>query len=121
MESANHRTPLRDRGDGHASDTTLLNTLAPVLVDFSPMDFSPTVRQSFPCQQPSGQKIDTHVYPGVIMGGTTLDPKHSVRKRTLTECVDHSRFTGSRHRWSSEASSSANHFDRHSVIGVTHI
>ncbi|GFN74015.1 hypothetical protein PoB_000052100 [Plakobranchus ocellatus] len=81
------------------------------------MDFSPTVRQSFPCQQPSGPKIDTHVYPGVIMGGTTLDPKHNVGKRTPTECVDHGRFTGSRHRWSSEASSYANHFDRHSNVG----
>ncbi|GFO43560.1 hypothetical protein PoB_007006500 [Plakobranchus ocellatus] len=80
------------------------------------MNFSPTVRQSFPCQQPSGPKIDTHVYPGVIMGGTTLDPKHNVGKRTPTECVDHGRFTGSRRRWSSEASSYANHFDRHSNI-----
>ncbi|GFO34054.1 hypothetical protein PoB_006055900 [Plakobranchus ocellatus] len=80
------------------------------------MDFSPTVRQSFPRQQPSGPKIDTHVYPGVIMGGTTLDPKHNVGKRTPTECVDHGRFTGSRHRWSSETSSYANHFDRHSII-----
>ncbi|GFO27829.1 hypothetical protein PoB_005433400 [Plakobranchus ocellatus] len=80
------------------------------------MDFSPTVRQSFPCQQPSGPKIDTRVYPGVIMGGTTLDPKHNVGKGTPTECVDHGRFTGSRRRWSSEASSYANHFDRHSNI-----
>ncbi|GFO26119.1 hypothetical protein PoB_005262400 [Plakobranchus ocellatus] len=80
------------------------------------MDFSPTVRQSFPCQQPSGPKIDTHVYPGVMMGGTTLDPKHNVGKRTPIECVDHGRFTGSRRRWSSEASSYANHFDRHSNI-----
>ncbi|GFO04907.1 hypothetical protein PoB_003141200 [Plakobranchus ocellatus] len=80
------------------------------------MDFSPTVRQSFPCQQPSGPKIDTNVYPGVIMEGTTLDPKHNVGKRTPTECVDHGRFTGSRRRWSSEASSYANHFDRHSII-----
>ncbi|GFO27944.1 hypothetical protein PoB_005444900 [Plakobranchus ocellatus] len=71
------------------------------------MDFSPTVRQSFPCQQPSGPKIDTHVYPGVII---------NVGKRTPTECVDHGRFTGSRRRWSSEASSYANHFDRHSNI-----
>ncbi|GFO36925.1 hypothetical protein PoB_006343000 [Plakobranchus ocellatus] len=69
-----------------------------------------------PSQQPSGLKIDTHVYPGVIMGGTTLDPKHNVRKGTPTECVDHSHFTGSRHRWSSEASSYANHFDKHSII-----
>ncbi|GFO13818.1 hypothetical protein PoB_004032300 [Plakobranchus ocellatus] len=66
--------PWDDRGDGHPSDTTLLNTLAPVL-----MDFSPTVRQSFPRQQPSGPKIDTHVYPGVypgvIMGGPHTRPK----------------------------------------------
>ncbi|GFN81545.1 hypothetical protein PoB_000805100 [Plakobranchus ocellatus] len=80
------------------------------------MDFSPTVRQNFPRQQPSGPKIDTHVYPGVIMGGTTLDPKHNVGKRTPTECVDHGRFTSSKHRWSSKASSYANHFDRHSII-----
>ncbi|GFN93237.1 hypothetical protein PoB_001974300 [Plakobranchus ocellatus] len=80
------------------------------------MDFSPTVRQSFPRQQPSGPKIDTHVYPGVIMGGTTLDPKHNVGKRTPTECVDHGSFTGSRYRWSSEASSYTNHSDRHSII-----
>ncbi|GFO19763.1 hypothetical protein PoB_004626800 [Plakobranchus ocellatus] len=80
------------------------------------MDFSPTVRQSFLRQQPSGPKIDTYVYPGVIMGGTTLDPKHNVGKRTPTECVDHGRFTGSRHRWSSEASSYPNHFDRHCII-----
>ncbi|GFN73732.1 hypothetical protein PoB_000023800 [Plakobranchus ocellatus] len=86
------------------------------------MDFSPTVQQSFPRQQPSGPKIDTHVYPGVIMGVTTLDPKHNVGKRTPTERVDHGRFTGSRHRWSSGASSYANHFDRHSIIGCnTHI
>ncbi|GFN85463.1 hypothetical protein PoB_001196900 [Plakobranchus ocellatus] len=50
------------------------------------------------------------------MGGTTLNPKHNVGKRTPTECVDHGRFTGSRRRWSSEASSYANHFDRHSNI-----
>ncbi|GFO08411.1 endonuclease-reverse transcriptase [Plakobranchus ocellatus] len=86
------------------------------------MDFSPTVRQSFPCQQPSGPKIDTHVYPSVMMGGTTLDPKHNVGKRTPTECVDHGRFKSSKRRWSSEASSYANHFDRHSNIGRdTHI
>ncbi|GFO46142.1 hypothetical protein PoB_007264700 [Plakobranchus ocellatus] len=75
------------------------------------MDFSPTVRQSFPCQPSSGPKIDTHVYPGVIMGGTTLDPKHNVGKRTPIECVDHGHFTGSRQRWSLKASSYANHFD----------
>ncbi|GFN97629.1 hypothetical protein PoB_002413500 [Plakobranchus ocellatus] len=50
-------------------------------------------------------KRTKNVYPGVIMGGTTLDPKHNVGKRTPTECVDHGHFTGSRHRWSSEASS----------------
>ncbi|GFN73713.1 hypothetical protein PoB_000021900 [Plakobranchus ocellatus] len=83
------------------------------------MDFSPTVRQSFPRQQPSGPKIDTHVYPGVIMGGTRLNPKHNVGKRTPTECVDHGPFTGSRRRWSSDASSFTNHFDRHSIIGRT--
>ncbi|GFO24375.1 hypothetical protein PoB_005088000 [Plakobranchus ocellatus] len=80
------------------------------------MDFSPTVRQSFPCQQPSGPKIHGHVYHGVIMEGATLDPKHNVGKRKPTECVDHGRFRGSRHRWSLEASSYANHFDRHSNI-----
>ncbi|GFO26156.1 hypothetical protein PoB_005266100 [Plakobranchus ocellatus] len=81
------------------------------------MDFSPTVRKSFPCQQPSGPKIDTHMYPSVILGGTILDPKHNVGKRTPTEYVDHGSFTGSRRRWSSEASSYANHFDRHFNIG----
>ncbi|GFN90931.1 hypothetical protein PoB_001743700 [Plakobranchus ocellatus] len=80
------------------------------------MGFSPTVRQSFPCQQLSGPKIDTHVDSGIIMRGTTLGPKHNVRKRTLPECVDHGRFTGSRRRWSSEANSYANHFHRHTVI-----
>ncbi|GFO19620.1 hypothetical protein PoB_004612500 [Plakobranchus ocellatus] len=77
-------------------------------------------RQSFPRQQPSGPKIDTHVYPGVIMGGTTLDQKHNVRKRTPTECVDHGRFRDSKHRWSSEASSYANQFDR-PLFGALHI
>ncbi|GFO33390.1 ras-like protein family member 11b [Plakobranchus ocellatus] len=85
------------------------------------MDFSPTVRQSFPRQQPSGPKIDTHGYPGVIMGGTTLDPKHNVGKRTPTECVDHGRFTGSRHRWSSEASSYEITLIGTLVSAVTHI
>ncbi|GFN78267.1 hypothetical protein PoB_000477300 [Plakobranchus ocellatus] len=106
--------PWDDRGDGRPTDTTLLNTLAPVLVAHGLLA---TVRQSFPCQQPSGPKSDTHVYPGVVMGVTTLDPKHNVGKRTPTECVDHGRFTGSTRRWSSEASSYANHFDRHFNIG----
>ncbi|GFN76278.1 hypothetical protein PoB_000278400 [Plakobranchus ocellatus] len=55
------------------------------------------------------------------MGGTTLDPKHNVWKRTPTECVDHGRFTGSRHRWNSEASSYADQFDRHLTLGETHV
>ncbi|GFN91372.1 hypothetical protein PoB_001787800 [Plakobranchus ocellatus] len=62
------------------------------------------------------QKLIHNVYPGVTMGGTTLDPKHNIGKRTPTECKDHGSFTGSRHRWSSEVSSYANHFDRHSII-----
>ncbi|GFN76838.1 hypothetical protein PoB_000334400 [Plakobranchus ocellatus] len=85
------------------------------------MDFSPTVRQSFPCQQPSGTIIDTHVYPGAILGGTTLDPKHIVGKRTPTECVGHGLFTGSRHRWSLEASSYANHLIGTLTLAVKHI
>ncbi|GFO06530.1 hypothetical protein PoB_003303500 [Plakobranchus ocellatus] len=86
------------------------------------MDFSPTVRQNFPSQQPSGPKVDTHdVYPGVIMGGTTLDPKHNVGKRTPTECVDHGRFTGSRHRWSSETSSYKITLIGTMTFAVTHI
>ncbi|GFO18794.1 hypothetical protein PoB_004529900 [Plakobranchus ocellatus] len=53
------------------------------------MDFSLTVRQSFPCQQPSEANIDIHVYFGVIMGGTTPDPKHNAGRRSPAECVDH--------------------------------
>ncbi|GFN93636.1 hypothetical protein PoB_002014200 [Plakobranchus ocellatus] len=105
--------PWDDRGDGRPTVTTLLNTLAPVLVAHGLLTHGTT---KLPSPATKRTKIDTHVYPGIIMGGTTLDPKHNVGKRTPTECVDHGRFTGSRHRWSSEASSYANHFDRHSFI-----
>ncbi|GFO42990.1 hypothetical protein PoB_006949500 [Plakobranchus ocellatus] len=83
----------------------------------SPWTSHPRYDKASPASNQADQKlIHMTVYPGIIMGGTTLDPKHNARKRTLTECVDHGRFTGSRHRWSSEASSYANHFDRHSNI-----
>ncbi|GFN93060.1 hypothetical protein PoB_001956600 [Plakobranchus ocellatus] len=82
----------------------------------SPWTSHPRYDKASLASNQTDQKFDTHVYPGVIMGGTTQDPKHNVGKRTPTECVDHGRFTGSRHRWSLEASSYANHFDRHSII-----
>ncbi|GFO38304.1 hypothetical protein PoB_006480900 [Plakobranchus ocellatus] len=62
-----------DRRDGRPTETTLLYTLASVLV---PIVFSSMVRQ-----QPSGPKIDTHVYLVVIMGGTTPYPKHNAERR----------------------------------------
>ncbi|GFN84290.1 hypothetical protein PoB_001079600 [Plakobranchus ocellatus] len=67
---------MGDRGDGRPTDTTLLNTLAPVLVAHGLLTYGTT---KLPSPAPSGPKIDTHgVHPGVIMGGTTLDPKHNV-------------------------------------------
>ncbi|GFO09948.1 hypothetical protein PoB_003645300 [Plakobranchus ocellatus] len=39
------------------------------------LGFSLTVRQSFPCQQPCGPKIEVHVYPGVIMTRNHTRPK----------------------------------------------
>ncbi|GFN97606.1 hypothetical protein PoB_002411200 [Plakobranchus ocellatus] len=44
------------------------------------------VRQSFPCQQSIGTKIDTHLYPGDVMGGIAPDPKHDAGRRSPTEC-----------------------------------
>ncbi|GFO29205.1 hypothetical protein PoB_005571000 [Plakobranchus ocellatus] len=88
--------------------------IAPVLVAHGLLTHGTT---KLPLPATKWTKNDTHAYPGVIMGGASLDPKHNVGKCTPTECVDHCHFTGSRHRWSSEASSYANQFDRHSIIG----
>ncbi|GFO10632.1 hypothetical protein PoB_003713700 [Plakobranchus ocellatus] len=86
--------PWDDLGDGHPTDTTLPNTLAPVLVAHGRLTHGMT---KLPSPATKRTKNDTHVYPGVIMG-TTLDPKYNVGRRTPTECVDQGRFTGSRHR-----------------------
>ncbi|GFN82483.1 hypothetical protein PoB_000898900 [Plakobranchus ocellatus] len=45
------------------SDTTLLNTRAPVFVTHGTINL--------PCQQSSEPANDAHVYPGFIMRGTT--------------------------------------------------
>ncbi|GFO42087.1 hypothetical protein PoB_006859200 [Plakobranchus ocellatus] len=65
--------PWNNRGDGRPTDTTLLNTLAPMPVALKLLTHSTT---KLPYPATKRKKTDTHVYPGVIMGGTTVDPRH---------------------------------------------
>ncbi|GFO10969.1 hypothetical protein PoB_003747400 [Plakobranchus ocellatus] len=107
--------PRGDRGDGSPIDIALLNILAPVIGAHGLLIHG-TKKASLVSNQVD-QNLIPCLYPGVIMGGTTLGRKHNVGKRAPTECVDHDCFTGSRHRWNLKASSYAYHSDRHSTVG----
>ncbi|GFN78374.1 hypothetical protein PoB_000488000 [Plakobranchus ocellatus] len=54
-----------DRGDGHPTHITLLNTLAPVLVAHGLLTHGTSKLTSAATKR---TKIDTDVYPSVIMG-----------------------------------------------------
>ncbi|GFO47717.1 hypothetical protein PoB_007422200 [Plakobranchus ocellatus] len=51
-----------------------------------PTSYRGTTKHPLPATKRT--KSDTHVYPGLIMGETTLDPKHNVGNHTPAEYVD---------------------------------
>ncbi|GFO05071.1 lysosomal alpha-glucosidase protein [Plakobranchus ocellatus] len=66
--------PWDYRGDSRPTDITLLRTLAPVFAAHELLTYGMT-KHLLPATKRT--KSDTHVYSSVIMGGTTLDPKHN--------------------------------------------